>query len=54
MEKVSGAKRVARKSPVRKGKGEASRMWYGCCWLLKDVVGLVSFRVDVATPCGWC
>ena len=38
MEKVSGTNRVARKSPVRKGKGEASRIWNGCCWLLKAVV----------------
>jgi hypothetical protein len=48
IEKVSGTNRVARKSPVRKGKGEASRMWKGCCWLLKVVgVGVVTFRVEL-------
>jgi len=43
---TKGTNRVARKSPVKKGKGEASRMCKGCCWLLKEV-GVVPVRSSV-------
>ena len=49
IEKVRGTNRVARKSPVRKGKGEASRMWNGCFWLLNATLEeVVTFRVEIA------